>query len=333
MTVSKKLRLGILISIVLAVSAFPIYYLLNPEQPMPYEYPDWSLKLSGDISVETTKSLKELIEGGNAIVEDINIQVKNNFGTIIDYNVTGFPLLMLIDNLGLSLMDYEAILIFANDGYSKILTKSAMDLGIVNEIIVAYAINGVNLTDNEGYLKLMVNRTIADVNSVYCIKNLVEIRFLPKWDLEIKVNGASTSSTNISYYQLMGSTYKYITVYDQYFNATKNGGLWQEFHATGVMLWNLTTTNFLNLDLTDCDAINFTSNDGYRRKLTISMANLETYFNEIIIAYKWDGQFLLRPNQASSGPIRVAINQTVIYPSFSYSVSNLRTIEFWDSTP
>jgi hypothetical protein len=336
MPIPKKTKKGILILLVISVISYPVYLFFRdePNIPTPYEYPTWNFKLSGDISVETTKSFEDLIEGGYTIVENIGIQTKNNYGTITDYTVTGFPLMTLIDDLGLTLLDYEAILICSSDGYSKILTRSAMELGETDEIIVAYAINGVNLTETDGYLKLMVNRTIADVNSIYCIKNLVEIRFLPRWDLEIKVNGASTSTTNISYYQLMSSSYKDITVTDQYFNATKNGGLWQEFHATGIMLWNLTTASYLNLDLTDCDAINFTGDDGYEKKLTLSVTNLELYFNQIIIAYKWDGEFLLRPNQnLGKGPIRPAINQTVTSTSYTYSVSNLRTIEFWDSTP
>jgi hypothetical protein len=341
MALSKTLKIGLIVVIVAAVSIYPAYLLFRPEVPPEetYEYPIWSLSLSGDVSTQTTKTFAELIDGGNTVVEDLAFQTKDGVGTITQYTVTGFPLLTLVSDLGLSLIDFEAIMIIDNTGYNKILTKADMDTGDVNQVVIAYAIDGANNTESgDGYLRMMVNQTIigggSGANKAYCIKNVTEVRFLPKWDLEIKVVPAATTN-NISYYQLMSSTYNSIRVTDQYFNATKNGGLWQEFTATGLMLWNLTDASHLSLDLTDCDAMNFTADDGYEKKLTISLANLELYFNQIIVTYKYDGEFMLRKAQGSSnnGPIRMAVNQTVVSPSYSYSVSNLRTIEFWDSTP
>jgi hypothetical protein len=328
MAISKGLKILIIVVAIAAASIYPVYLLFTPK------YPDWNLTLSGDVSVETSLTYQELMEEGYTIVEDSAFQTLDKDYNVEEYTVTGFPLLTLVEELGISLLEYEAIMIIANDGYSKILTKSEMDTGENDQVVIAYKINGtINDPADDGYLRMMVNQSIigggSGINSGYCIKKITEVRFLPKWDLEIKVGSSTT--VNVSYYNLTSSKdYDDIRVEDQYFNASRNGGLWKEFTATGIMLWNLTTADYLNLDISTCDFVNFTSDDGYEVKMSRPL--IETYFNEVIIAYIYDGEFMLRPTQDpdANGPIRMCLNQTVISNSYKYSISNLRTIEFFN---
>ena len=144
------------------------------------------------------------------------------------------------------------------------------------------------------------------------------------WTLTIK--GNVKNEIDIPYTQIVNGTY--YTIENAKFHIMNNFGREWDTYYTGISLWDLLNkTNILNEN--SSYAI-FKAIDGYV-STKVDLSTIRQHKDEIIIAYKENGEILKLKDDGGDGPLHLILNFSVTdpNPNTPYNVKYLNEIEIF----
>ncbi len=285
MNKTKKIILtaAIIAVIILALTA-SIYYLGGASAQSSLlpagEPPQVQLKITGDIAVEKTLTIKDL---SAMPLTSVTHTIK---GEKADY--VGVSLLDLLNKTGAS-WDAGLINVISADGFNKTINlyqayNSTQYAG--NEIILAIAKDGKWITDtSEGPLKLIA----PGHASAYNVKCVAEVKLQP-WT--INVSGAVSNSLVLTGQNITNFETKTVQA------AFAPGGEPQRTSSwTGTSLWSVLQASGIS---SSASKVTVTAIDGYSREYTVAQVK----DLGVLIGYQENGAYL---KPANGQPYRLIV--------------------------